>query len=309
MAEPMLRRQRQIRTRVQQLVDAGLFIAAFRMAHATHDNWEFLLFWERPEILPFGSYAWLILVIVLITPPLLEFQGFYDRTLLASRRQTVWQLFRACAWATIIIILVSSLAREQPARGVIILFGGISFLLVLIKEEIVRRWVQSKFGQGRLKKRLLLAGAAAETSPLRAKLKAQSQEGVEILAEVDLDRTPIERLVDLLHEHSANGVILSAKHTIFGQVEKVIQACELEGVEVWLLADFFKTQISQTALGDFDGRPMLVFRCTPEASWQSVGKQVLDAAGAGVLVAVFSPVMLAVAVLIKLASHGPVLFR
>ena len=185
MAEPMLRRQRQIRTRVQQLVDAGLFIAAFRMAHATRANWEFLFFWERPEILPFGSYAWLILVIVLITPPLLEFQGFYDRPLLASRRQTVWQLFRACAWATIIIILVSFLAREQPARGVIILFGGISFLLVLIKEEIVRRWVQSKFGQGRLKKRLLLAGAAAETSPLRAKLKAQSQEGVEIPSALD----------------------------------------------------------------------------------------------------------------------------
>src|SRR5439155_23075727 len=147
------------------------------------------------------------------------------------------------------------------------------------------------------------------TTPLRARMKAQSREGIESLAEVDLDQTPLEELVELLHAHSINGVILSAKHTMFGQVEKVIQACELEGVEVWLLADFFKTQISQTALDDFDGRPMLVFRCTPEASWQSVGKQVLDAAGAGVLVAVFSPVMLAVAVLIKLASHGPVLFR
>ncbi|TMP96187.1 MAG: sugar transferase, partial [Verrucomicrobia bacterium] len=223
--------------------------------------------------------------------------------------QTVWQLFRACAWATIIVILVSFLAREQPARGVIILFGGISFVLVLIKEEIVRHWVQSKFGQGRLKKRLLLAGAAADTSPLRAKLDAQSREGVEILAEVDLDRTPIERLVDLLHEHSANGVVLSARHTVFGQVEKVIQACELEGVEVWLLADFFKTQISQTALDDFEGRPMLVFRSTPEASWQSYTKQVVDMLGAGCLAALLSPIMLGVALLIRLNSAGPILFR
>ena len=205
--------------------------------------------------------------------------------------------------------MASFLAREQPARGVIVLFGGISFLLVLFKEEMIRRWVQTKFGQDQMTKRLLLVGAREDTNPVRAKLREQSQNGVEILAEVDLNDTPVKRLVDLLHEHSANGVILSAKHTMFGQVEKVIQACELEGVEVWLLADFFKTQISQTALDDFDGRPMLVFRCTPEASWQSVGKQVLDAAGAGVLVAVFSPVMLAVAVLIKLASPGPVLFR
>jgi len=127
MAESMLRRHRQIRTRVQRLIDAGLFIAAFWMAHATRANWEFLFFWERPDILPFGSYAWLILVILLITPPLLEFQGFYDRPLLTSRRQTAWQLFRACAWATILVILASFLAREQPARGVIILFGGSVF--------------------------------------------------------------------------------------------------------------------------------------------------------------------------------------
>ena len=68
-------------------------------------------------------------------------------------------------------------------------------------------------------------------------------------------------------------VVLSAKHTLFGQVEKVIQVCELEGVEVWLLADFFRTQISQTSLDELHGRPMLVFRSTPDASWQAVAKK------------------------------------
>ncbi len=305
----MLRRQRHIRIRVQQLVDTGLFTLAFWIAHAVRSNWQEMFFWERPEIQPFASYAWLILVILLTTPPVLEFQGFYDRPLLASRGQTVWQLSWACAWATLVVILASFLAREQPARGVIVLFGGISFLLVMIKEEIVRHWVRSKFGRDRMKKRLVLAGATADTGPVRAKLRDQSHNGIEIVAEVNLDDTPVKQLVELLHEHSANGVVLSAKHTLFGRVEKVIQACELEGVEVWLLADFFKTQISQTALDDFDGRPMLVFRSTPEASWQSFAKQLLDLACAGFLVAALSPLLLVVAALIKLTSPGPVLFR
>src|SRR6266480_2876093 len=304
----MLRRQREVRRRVQQLADAGIFTLAFWLAHAARAHLQFLFFWERPEIEPFKAYAWLILVILLAVP-LLVVQGFYDRPLLASRRQTLWQLFWACNWTTIIVILVSFLAREQPARGVIILFGVISFFLVLIKEEILRRWVESKFGRDQLNKRLLLAGAAADTTPLRARMKAQSREGIEILAEVDLDQTPLERLVELLHDHSINGVVLSAKHTMFGQVEKVIQACEREGVEVWLLADFFKTQISQTALDDFEGRPMLIFRSTPEASWQSFAKQVLDLAGAALLLAVFSPMLLGVALFIKMTSAGPVLFR
>src|SRR5438034_10711876 len=144
--EPMLRRQREVRGRVQQLVDAGIFTLAYWLAHSARSHLQFLFFWERPEIEPFRAYAWLIPVILLAVP-LLVVQGCYDRPLLAWRRQTLWQLFWACNWTTIIVILVSFLAREQPARGVIVLFGVISFFLVLIKEEVLRRWVESKFGR------------------------------------------------------------------------------------------------------------------------------------------------------------------
>jgi exopolysaccharide biosynthesis polyprenyl glycosylphosphotransferase len=305
----MLRRQRHLRTRVQKLVDAGLFTLGFWLAHTVRANWNFEFFWERPEIRPFEDYLWLIPVIFLITPFLLELQGFYNRPLLALRRQTVWQLFWACTWATLIVISVSFLVREQPARAVIILFGAISFFLVLIKEELVRRWMESNVGQEQLKRRLLLVGTEEDTRPLRKTLKEPRLEALEIVAEADLANTTIEGLLLLIHEHSVNGVILSAKHIYFGQVEKVIQACELEGVEVWLLADFFKTEISQTTLDDFQGRPMLVFRSTPEASWQALSKQVLDVVGALALVLMLSPFMLAAAVLIKLTSPGPVFFR
>jgi exopolysaccharide biosynthesis polyprenyl glycosylphosphotransferase len=287
----------------------GLFTVAFWLAHVVRANGHSAFFWERPEIKPFEDYLWYILIIFPIVPFLLELQGFYNRPLLASRRQTAWQLFWACAWATLIVILASFLAREQPARAVIILFGGISFFLVLVKEELVRRWVQTNIGRQQFRRRLLLVGTEADAGPLREQLKESMHEGMEIVANVNLTDLPIARLVDLLHDHAVNGVILSAKHIYFGQVEKVIQACELEGVEVWLLADFFKTQISQTTMDDFQGRPMLVFRSTPEPSWQALAKQVLDVVGALALLIVFSLPILVVALLIRLSSAGPVFFR
>jgi len=305
----MLRRQRQIRTQVQQLLDAGLFTLAFCLAYVLRSHWQFEFVWDRPKIGPFRDYAWLLLVVFLIAPLLLEVQGFYSRPLLASRRTTLWQAFWASVWATIIIILVSFLAREQPARAVIVLFGGISLALIMAKEELVRLWVQSNVGQEQLKKRLLLVGAAEDIRPLGERLRQPAQEGLEVVAQLDLDETSIGALVEMLHEHAINGVVLSARHTLFGQVEKVIQACELEGVEVWLLADFFRTQISQTSFDELHGRPMLVFRSTPEASWQAVAKKVLDFTGAIALLVVTAPVMVAAAVLVKCSSPGPVLFR
>src|SRR5262249_60846884 len=134
---------------------------------------------------------------------------------------------------------------------------------------------------------------------------AKSEEVMEILAELDLNKTPLEQLVAMLHERAVNGVIVSAKHSYFEQVEEVIRACEIEGVEAWLVAEFFKTQISRTSLDDFYGRPVLVFRTTPEASWQSVLKQLLDRIGALILLALASPIFLVVGILIKLGSPGP----
>jgi exopolysaccharide biosynthesis polyprenyl glycosylphosphotransferase len=92
-------------------------------------------------------------------------------------------------------------------------------------------------------------------------------------------------------------------------VEAAIRACELEGVEAWLVADFFKTQISRTSFDDFYGWPVLVFRSVPEASWQGVAKQLLDFVGSLVGVVVLSWLLGLVALLIKVTSPGPVLFR
>jgi exopolysaccharide biosynthesis polyprenyl glycosylphosphotransferase len=143
---------------------------------------------------------------------------------------------------------------------------------------------------------------------LRAEIGAKQSE-LDIIAEFDLNETTTAQLVEFLHEHSVNGVILNAKHTYFGQVEKAVQACELEGVEAWLVADFFKTHISQTSLDDFYGRPVLVFHSGPSSSWRGLVKQVMDFVGAAVLLTIFSLPMLVAAILIKLTSPGPVFFN
>jgi exopolysaccharide biosynthesis polyprenyl glycosylphosphotransferase len=144
---------------------------------------------------------------------------------------------------------------------------------------------------------------------MRMKLKERTDESIEIVAELNLLETPVQQIVSMLHHYSVYGVLLSAKHTYFEQVEYIIRACELEGVEVWLVADFFATQISRTSFDELLDRPLLIFRTTPETSWQSVVKHIMDLVGAFVLLILFSPLFLLIAMAIKIASPGPVFFR
>lgn len=306
----MLRRDRQLRTQVFQLKDAALFALALWLAHLLRDyiTGEFFGRVFDP-IEPFERFVWLYLIIIPGVPLVLESQGFYQRPLLDSRRETAWILLKSCVLVTVGVILVMFLFRETLARGVIVLFGFISFVLVMLNEEVLRAAYQSRFGELQLRKRVILVGAREDTLRMRDDLRARARDNIEILGELDINDSTINDLVALLHETSANSVILNAKHTYFGQIEKAIQACEIEGVEAWLVADFFRTQVSHTSLDDFYGRPVLVFRSAPEASWQGVFKQLLDLGGAFLLILILLPLWVAVPIAIRLSSPGPVLFR
>jgi exopolysaccharide biosynthesis polyprenyl glycosylphosphotransferase len=302
----MLRRHRQLRTRVHQFIDASLFAVALWIAHSFWSEWKPRLLNTPDNIEPFADFLWLFLVVIPLAPLLLEVQGFYNRQLLSSRRATLWALAKACALMVLSVIVVMFLFKANPARMVIVLSGLISFALIAFKDELIRWGLHRQIGQN---KRLLMVGTKEDIKALQRELPAKAMGGFEVVAELDLNTACIEDLIHILHEHSINGVVLSAKHTLFGMVEKAIQACELEGVEVWLVADFFKTQISRTSLDEFHGRPVMVFQSTPEDSWQALTKQAIDFCGAAFLLVLFSPIFVVVPILIRLTSPGPVLFR
>jgi exopolysaccharide biosynthesis polyprenyl glycosylphosphotransferase len=305
----MLRRDRLLRMQVHQLMDACLFALGFWFAYLVRSNPRVIELFRLDDVSPFEAYVWLFLVLMPAAPLILEAQGFYSRPLLCRRRTTAWILFKGCLFTTLGLILTLFLFHSGIARLVTVLFGAISFLLISLKEEILRRGIRSEMARSQYRRRFLLVGSPEETGRMRAEFRHKSPEAIEVVAELDLNRTTLQDMVDLLHEHSVNAVIISAKRSFFDQVEAAVRSCELEGIEVWLMADFFKTQISRTSFDDFFGQAIMVFRAVPEASWQSVGKQLLDFFGAALLLIVTTPLLAATALMVKCTSPGPIFFR
>ena len=307
----MLRQQQQVQQRIQMVVDAGLFALGFYLAHAIREHWQFAVFRGAKTIYPFEYYLWVFLLVIPVAPIALALSGFYRRPWLPTRRQTAWCLFQACTGTVVGLILLLWFLRESHliARSVLIFFGVTSFALMLLKEDLVLRWRRSSLGQAQIKQRLVLVGSPEETEPLLFELNREQGGGFQVVARLDLNEEPVERLVDLMHEHSPNGVLLAAQHTLFGQIEKAIALCEREGVEVWLLADFFKPQISKTGVALLQGRPVLVFRSAPASVCPLLAKQVLDFFGALVLLVLTAPIMLVAVIGTRLSSPGPIFFR
>src|ERR1700722_3478572 len=128
----MLRRDRQVRKEAHRWVDGCIFALALWMGHALRRAIGHGIHWQAVSLQPdqiagFQEYFWLFLVVIPMTPLVLDWQGFYDKQLISSRSQRIWQL----AWAYLIcvvgLILIEFILRLQLARGVFVLFGACSF--------------------------------------------------------------------------------------------------------------------------------------------------------------------------------------
>ena len=129
--------------------------------------------------------------------------------------------------------------------------------------------------------------------------------------EFNLRESPPQDLIERLHEHSVSGVLVSAKHAQFRARRKRHQTLRTRRRRGLAGRGFFRARrlpapVSTSCLG----HPLLVFRSTPETSWQMLAKQLLDFFGALLLlILVGSRLFPLIALLIKLTSPGPVLFR
>src|SRR4051812_44358336 len=169
----MLRRDRQIRMQIHQLMDACVFAFSFWFAYVLRadPNLMDLLHLNAPN--PFRDYVWLYLILIPAAPLVLEAQGFYNRPLLCRRRMTAWQLAKACLIIVLGLILVGFFFQVVTARIFIVWFGFVSFGVMFLKEEALRFRLHRKLAGANYRRRFILVGTPEETHRLRGELREQ----------------------------------------------------------------------------------------------------------------------------------------
>src|SRR3954468_14455141 len=113
----MLRRDRQIRMQIHQLMDACVFAFSFWFAYVLRadPNIMDLLRLNPPN--PFRDYVWLYLILIPAAPLVLEAQGYYNRPLLCRRRVTAWIVGRSSLIIVLGLIVIGFFFQVVTARA------------------------------------------------------------------------------------------------------------------------------------------------------------------------------------------------
>ena len=202
-------------------------------------------------------------------PILLDLQGFYQSPLTKTKWKSFIQIdagdgLPRAFWSSGCVIF---LRLPLAARSVPLLFMVVATVFLLVKERIIIARSGGARCEGNCASRF--CSPACRRISRRWKLSfTPEQKLLMVIADrIDIEKQPLSDLVEAMHRHAVTRVIFAAGHSQFNRIEQAIGACEVEGVPAWLVANFIQTSIAKPDFDAFAGRPMLVFRSTPEVSW------------------------------------------
>ena len=305
----MLGRRQELNLQFLQIVDALLLAAAFWFAHSFRFVGAYMGVFKG-EIEEFEAFQWILVVLVPFGPIALENYGFYDHPARKTFGKSLGQLGQAALVVGLIIAACAYfLRREVPSRAVMPLFAILGGVALLVRERGTIARYRHRVKSGVLRESMILVGTKADNFAFRNGFNAEQVMEIEVVQEIDIQTESVEVLVAALHTHSVGRVLFVGGHSEMGRLNEYIGACETEGVEAWLSADFIRTSIARPEFDAFGSRPMLVFRAAPSVSWALMIKHLADRTVALLLLLMFSWLFAIIAVLITMTSPGPVIFR
>jgi exopolysaccharide biosynthesis polyprenyl glycosylphosphotransferase len=120
---------------------------------------------------------------------------------------------------------------------------------------------------------------------------------------------PVGDLPSILREHVVDEIIFAVGSESLANLEEIFLLCDEEGVRTRVAVDFFPHVNSTVSLDRFGDTPLLTFSAAPCDEVRLLAKRAIDVAIAAAGLLVLSPLMALLAVLIRMTSPGPAIFR
>jgi len=113
---------------------------------------------------------------------------------------------------------------------------------------------------------------------------------------------------ELVESQKINEVIIAMPEASHQEILKIASKCDRGRVTIKVFPDVFQIMATEVSIGDLGGLPLLTMRDVALRGWRLTVKRVMDVVGSAITLVILSPLMMLLAVLIKLDSEGPVFY-
>ena len=272
----------------------------------------------------FGSYLMMLLFIWVIWAFVFRRMGLYRPMRGVRRIREIWLLLNANALSILLLLSFTYLLREKSvpySRLVFVYFGVLATVATVLQRSFVRFLLREVRRRGYNLRYLLIVGAGNVAGDIATRLRlhrelgfqlvgclsktgeeSRGPKGVPILGGYD-DVAPLIQKLDI--DQVMVCLPLEDNALLPGVMEQIGDSL----VDVKIVPDIYQFVTLGGEIEEFEGLPVINLRSTQLEGINLVAKRSLDVLLGSLLLVLFSPILLVLAILVKVTSRGPIFFQ
>lgn len=272
----------------------------------------------------FTQYLSMLLFIWIIWAFVFRRMGLYRPMRGVRRTRELWVLVNANALSILLLISMTYLFREkssQFSRLVFVYFWALSTVFTVCERSVLRFVLREIRRKGYNLRYMLIVGAGQVAADMVSRVRLHQELGIQLVGCLSRDRN---------EKRGPGGIPVVGGYGDLGNfltradIDQIVVALPLEDqqilpeimeelkdsvLDIKIIPDLYQFASIGGAIEEFEGLPVISLQSCPIDGINLFAKRALDLLIASVALIVFSPLMVLIALLVKLTSRGPILFK
>ena len=306
--------------RLLVLVDALVIIISFWaswfLRFRTH------IFGEYTEVIRLSIYILTLALNVFALIVLYSAFGLYSKRM-NRMRTDISNILKANAIGFLVFsALLFAIKIYHFSRGMYYLFFAINVILEVVVRLFIRHILVENWKKGRNVRQVVLVGYSRAAEEYIDRIKANPQWGYNVRGILDDNVEAgteyrgirvigrIENLLVILPENHLDEIAITLGLNEYYRLEDIVTLCEKSGVHTKFVPDYNNIIPTRPYTEDVLGLPVINIRYVPlNNTFPALAKRLIDVIGSVILIVLTSPIMALTALIIKITSPGPAVFK
>jgi exopolysaccharide biosynthesis polyprenyl glycosylphosphotransferase len=219
-------------------------------------------------------------------------------------------IFFACTAGLALLAIIIFFKRNLFDSRFIVLAGFILAILFISVAHIFVRWLQKKlyrYGIGLGK--LVVVGSGKTADNFIAEFSGNKKFGWEVVKRIrDFSFDTAKEMEDYLEDNQVDEIIQCDPNLSKVEMLRLFDFANDHHIAFKYVADLLEVKVLRSVASEILGVPVVEVKRTTLEGWGRVMKRIMDIVISSLLIIFLSPVLLAVTIMIKLDSKGPVFF-
>ncbi|MDD7770172.1 undecaprenyl-phosphate glucose phosphotransferase [Suipraeoptans intestinalis] len=317
----MIKDNQKLLNRLHVVLDG--IVIVFSYISAWYLRFKSGIFQLDPWFFSLKEYAKILVAIVPVYLLLYFLFQLYTPKRVQGRRLEAWNIIQANGIGLLLFILGLYLLKYSDiSRTMIFIFFCVNVFVEITVRNLIREGLRDLRRKGYNQKHILVIGYSRAAEQYIDRIKANPEWGY-IIRGILADNVPrggeykgvkvlgrTENLQVVLPENKLDEIAIALGLAEYHKLAHIVGMCEKSGVHTKFIPDYNNIIPTKPYTEDLQGLPVINIRRVPLSNpFNGFMKRIVDIFGALVALILFSPIMLAVAVIIKVTSPGPLIFK